>query len=387
MSAITLTVVPGAVVDTSAAYVLTPALLSALGKPTVTGDVTVSTASIADGSITAAKYAANMISSLSAPALSGSDLVLIYDVSGNAYVKGTLTDVVALATAGASASAITLAYTAQVTTGGTAYTATLADILREAANGQTELTVTAASNDFVFIWSSAAGAGTNRNRKIKPANLVRGVTDRLFSTSGGGFAYTVITGEALSGFGLTYRVMVKLTADCAATPTMTVDSLAAKQLRTADDRALAAGDLVSGQISEIIYSSAANSGAGGWLWLGPLATGLRRYVSAEISLPAAGAAITAITHGLGATPSQVRWVLINKTTDLGYAVNDEVPLQSTFGGSSGTEQPPFWQWANTTSIGLRRNASSPLLIGNKGTGAWAGITSDSYWRLKAYYQP
>jgi hypothetical protein len=166
-----------------------------------------------------------------------------------------------------------------------------------------------------------------------------------------------------------------------------VDSLAPKQLRTADDRALAAGDLVNGQISEIIYSSAANSGAGGWLWLGPLANGLRRYVSSEIALPAAGAAITAITHGLGATPSQVRWVLVNKTTDLGYAVADEVPLESTFGGNSGTERSSFWRWANATSIGLRRDSSGTLLIGNKATGVWAGVTSDSYWRLKAYYQP
>ena len=379
MSAITLTVVPGAVVDTSTAYVLTPALLSALGKPTVTGDVTVSTASIADGSITAAKYAANMISSLSAPALSGSDLVLIYDVSGSAYVKGTLTDVVALATAGASASAITLAYTAQMSTGGTAYTATLADILREAANGQTELTVTAASNDFVFIWSSAAGAGTNRNRKIKPANLVRGVTDRLFSTSGGGSAYTVTTGEALSGFGLTYRVMVRLTADCAATPTMTVDSLAAKQLRTADDRALAAGDLKSGQIGEMIYSSAANSGAGGWLWLGPLAAGGRRYTGTGAVPTTAGLASgTTFTHGLGAVPTSLTAWLVCTTINGGHAVGDRIPLDTI--RAAGNDRS-HWVVADSTTITVIRTRGSGTNFYNKTTGAVDEPFTPSSWTL------
>lgn len=53
------------------------------------------------------------------------------------------------------------------------------------------------------------------------------------------------------------------------------------------------------------------------------------FASAETALPSTNVE-TAFAHGLGARPSNVRVVLICKTGELGYSVNDEIDIQNVF---------------------------------------------------------
>ena len=86
-------------------------------------------------------------------------------------------------------------------------------------------------------------------------------------------------------------------------------------------------------------------------------------------------------HNLGATPRQVRAVLVCTTADLNYDIGDEVDTA----GVDGAALAPFGvAWANSTRIGFSNWISAAnVQIPNKTTGALTPVTVGS-WSLKVY---
>lgn len=107
------------------------------------------------------------------------------------------------------------------------------------------------------------------------------------------------------------------------------------------------------------------------------------FTSAEFSISAG--AIANVAHGLGVTPQQVRWVLVCKTTDLNFAVEDEVPIEHFVGPSA---EARWSAGGNTTNVFLTLFSStgSTLIMFNKSTGNAESATL-SRWRAKCYARP
>lgn len=114
---------------------------------------------------------------------------------------------------------------------------------------------------------------------------------------------------------------------------------------------------------------------------------LKKYTSGLTNLPAAGAAITPLTHGLGVRPDHYQWFLVcnDAAGEAGFDKNDEVDLASAFhaSGSADDRATIFSKWADTTNLYVRRDADATMVINvyDKTTGTATAIT-DSKWRLK-----
>lgn len=102
-------------------------------------------------------------------------------------------------------------------------------------------------------------------------------------------------------------------------------------------------------------------------------------VSTPISLT--NSAAISFDHGLGVTPSFVRWVIVCTNTDLSYAVGDELPILSE------DDNPPLLGaagGANATTVFISEPASWNTF--QKGTATKQGITL-SKWNIKCYARP
>lgn len=109
---------------------------------------------------------------------------------------------------------------------------------------------------------------------------------------------------------------------------------------------------------------------------------LRQWTSAEYSFASAGTIIST-NHGLGATPTWVRAVLVCKTNDLDWTAGQEVGLESVYNSGGGS---PFNVAANTTTLTATANAgfNSHAMINTSGNGV--NITTVR-WRIKVYARP
>ena len=98
-----------------------------------------------------------------------------------------------------------------------------------------------------------------------------------YATGGGsGSAYTASFTPGLNtysigsgGYAFTYywdglRVMFEAAATSSAAATLNVDTLGIKGIYRKDGTAIQAGDILSGQTVEVVYSTSLNSGGGGW---------------------------------------------------------------------------------------------------------------------------
>lgn len=134
--------------------------------------------------------------------------------------------------------------------------------------------------------------------------------------------------------------------------------------------------------------------AGGTAWtfynVTQLATLLRSQLATantgEISIPAAeGDEITPIAHGLGVTPSIVRWVVRCKITEANFAVGKEVSINCVINTNDAGDVPAFQDFADSTYLELVRTAiGGSLIIFNATTGALATFTPAN-WKLVGYY--
>jgi hypothetical protein len=104
------------------------------------------------------------------------------------------------------------------------------------------------------------------------------------------------------------------------------------------------------------------------------------FTTAEYSI--ATGQLVNTNHGLGATPTFVRWVLVCKTNDLGYAAGDEVPaMQFTASG-----YPVFSEGGNSTNIFLGCERTTPTTVTKSGSDLNTAVTIVR-WRVKGYAKP
>lgn len=116
----------------------------------------------------------------------------------------------------------------------------------------------------------------------------------------------------------------------------------------------------------------------------PTANVVNKYTSAEIVLPAIGGSITPLAHGLLGHPINVYGVLVCKTPERGYILDDEIPLSQVYHVSGSNEKPIWYLHTTTTQIKcVRSDVGSPMITANAGSGAAQALT-DGNWRLKFY---
>jgi hypothetical protein len=115
----------------------------------------------------------------------------------------------------------------------------------------------------------------------------------------------------------------------------------------------------------------------------PTANYVNKYASTATALPAAGSAITPLTHGLGGQPINVYGVLVCITPEHGYIANDEVPLCQFFTSQTDNESDAFALHATTTQIHCVRNSDSGIVTLNATNGNGANVTAGN-WNIKFY---
>jgi hypothetical protein len=115
----------------------------------------------------------------------------------------------------------------------------------------------------------------------------------------------------------------------------------------------------------------------------PTANYVNKYESTATALPAVGATITPLTHGLGGQPINVYGVLVCFTAEYGYVANDEIPLNQVVTSSTNNEFPVFYYHATTTQIHCVRTSSAGLLTARANNGNGIALT-DGNWRIKFY---
>jgi hypothetical protein len=120
-----------------------------------------------------------------------------------------------------------------------------------------------------------------------------------------------------------------------------------------------------------------------WIPL-PTANYVNKYASTATALPAAGAAITPLTHGLGGQPINVYGVLVCVMPEHGYVANDEVPLCQIYRGATDNEFPMWYFHATGTQIHcIRSNAGATMITAHATTGNATNLT-DARWNIKFY---
>ncbi len=104
----------------------------------------------------------------------------------------------------------------------------------------------------------------------------------------------------------------------------------------------------------------------------------------KLSSSTAAVILHTIAHGLGATPKQVRVVLVCTTTDLGWAVGDEVDLFSVR-ASNGDLHVVATTGSDATNVTVAIDlaATDGWRIANKTTGAY-GAATEASWTPKVY---
>jgi hypothetical protein len=115
----------------------------------------------------------------------------------------------------------------------------------------------------------------------------------------------------------------------------------------------------------------------------PTANYVNKYTSTATALPAAGSAVTPLTHGLGGQPLMIRGVLVCVTTDLNYVAGDEVDIQAAFTSSGNNEFPVFNLYSTATQIKCVRSSHAGLKLNNATTGTDTAIT-EANWNIKFY---
>lgn len=359
---------------------LTAAKLNLAARPTIAAAGTLGTATISDASVTLAKWAAGVFTT-TAGTVAGADYLLYQQASGGLYRQTTAASIAALGFSGLGTLTVpSLSYT-MVMNDGANKTITLQNIVN-GFGGLTALSLTEVDGaaDSVVVYDNSATA----TKRAPVHAAVRAVTDRVITTTGTGTAYVVASGYSTAALATGLRCIIKLSAATGATPTLAFDGLAAKTLRTCEDGAIAAGDLLSGAVVEVVYDAAANSAAGAWLVQGKV--GATRFTSSAVALPVSNGVVTWDTaegYTLASKPKTVRIVYTCTTVGTGsyangYAVGDEVDsemfLQQSFGSVSAAA-------VTSTSIKAIFTTSSLNYLMHAGTGALVALDR-SHWTVK-----
>jgi len=103
-----------------------------------------------------------------------------------------------------------------------------------------------------------------------------------------------------------------------------------------------------------------------------------KFVSSEFSITTGLPVDTA--HSLGAVPTQVQFVLVCKTAELGYSIGDEVDVLPMDQSSD----PNFNAGKNATNIFCVVRQTGTIRVLNKTTGVLTTTLNTANWRLKGY---
>jgi hypothetical protein len=283
MTTFALTVIPGYTFPVGVPVTLTADILNKLGKPTVNYTGTISAASISG--LTTTQFDPALISGLSAASGNASNVFLTWDVTNNAYRKTSLSAVGAQALGSLTsygAAIPPLTDTVPIVESGTNYSVALSWFMGGLISGQSALAVAVdPSADLMLLWSNATASPHHVKATIPP--IVRSVTESVVTTAGTSTAYTYTSGSGLVRAALAdgQRIIARIHTANGAAPTLAVDGLSAVAIQRGDGTVPYAGELVSGQVVELVYSNAATawqvlglrSGAAGVFAYGKVATG------------------------------------------------------------------------------------------------------------------
>lgn len=182
--------------------------------------------------------------------------------------------------------------------------------------------------------------------------------------------YAVTLSPAATAYTEGMRIAFKADTANVAAVSVNINGLGNKALKRCHPSGLldlAANDLVAGRIVTAIYD-------GTVFQVTSDCAGL--FVGAENAIVAG--LVGNVVHGLGTKPSVVRWVLVNKTAELGYSIGDEVGIEQQ--DSSGSNV--MSAGASATNVWCAVDSLSFALL-NKTTGNRTGATAGN-WRLKCY---
>ena len=253
---------------------------------------------------------------------------------------------------------------------GAVTTAKLADgVLSADATGRAKM-----ADGFTTAAKLASDAVTTAkilDANVTPAKLSESVLGSVPQYATGALSagvYAVTLSPAPTAY--TAGMVVRFKADLVNTGAtdLNVNSLGAKNLFTLDGKELLAGQIPAGALIEATYDGT------------QFQCNLRsRFASTEYTIATGAIADTA--HGLGAQPPayKVKWVLVCKTTDAGYAVGDEVPVEQF----TASGYPVFAPGANATNVFLGCERTNPTVITKTGSNLNTAITS-SRWKAKCY---
>jgi len=223
------------------------------------------------------------------------------------------------------------------------------------------------------------------NKKFIGPNTFQERVNAANSTGGTANAITAAFNPIITALVDKMRVVVRATA--ANTGATTFDpgtgAVLVEKVENGILAALVAGDITgSFHDLDLVW----NAGNGRWLLLNPsLKTALGVYPSSlffetTLASPMVEATAYSANHGLGSIPKLLQLVMKCLTTELGYAVGDEVQISANsnnlnnFGGLS--------CWASSTQVGATTHASGYIhsithktngAPGNAQTGNWALI--------------
>lgn len=318
--ALTISLTPGVVV--TSADVVSPALLNQLANPTVLLEGSVGSLSLADGSVTTPKLA---------------DGALSADSTGRAKMADNF---------------ITLAKI-------------LDGIFTADATGRAKI-----ADNFVntakLLDANVTGA--------KLDNSARGDVHQFAVASLSAGVYTVTLSPAATAYvaGMEVKFVSGTIGANAGSVSVNVNGLGNKTIQKLSLGGalvnLTANDIYQNQMVRLVYD--------GTVFQIMPSSNTGFYLSPT---QAVATGVIALAHGLAAVPARVRWVLVCGTTDLGYAVGDEVGIEGCDASGTAVAVTPA---ANATNVYLAVQTTG-IDICRRDTGVRAGITPAS-WTFRAY---
>lgn len=166
--------------------------------------------------------------------------------------------------------------------------------------------------------------------------------------------YSIALNPAATAYTAGMRIVFKPDTTNTGAASVNVNGLGAQVLKAAGATDVAAGRIAAGQIVDILYDGANFQ----------LVNEPNKFDVGETAI-AVGVPVS-LPHGLGRTPSSVRFVLRCKTGEFGYAVGDEIGITDAFQpGSNATNV--FLICATSTAINTYRKdtqANCTLSAGN-----------------------
>lgn len=192
----------------------------------------------------------------------------------------------------------------------------------------------------------------------------------------GAGVYAITLSPARTAY--TAGMVIRFKADTANTGAVdvNVNGLPVRNLYKNVGSEVEAGDIPINAVVEAVYDGT------NFQITGISHDGFGRYMSSNQALPGAGSAVT-LAHGLGSLPRSVRWVMVCTTSNLGYAIGDEVEVHAF--EDSGVHRPGFSPGADATNVFIVQ-ANASIQVMNKSDGSYGTNITAGSWRLKVYAQ-